>query len=80
VRQGLLSLGAIALLAATGCSGGSTSSSQGQPAPALSGSSTPTSMASVTGGQDLGMYNPYLGGRSYNSAVPPPGRLYGYTQ
>jgi hypothetical protein len=35
-------------------------------------------MASVTGSESLGMYDPYKGGRAYESATPPPGRLYGY--
>jgi len=34
-------------------------------------------MASVTGGQDVGMYDPYLGTKVYNSATPPPGNAYG---
>jgi hypothetical protein len=44
--------------------------------PPLAGSSTP-SMSRVTGRQDLGLYDPYLGTKVFNSATPPPGNLYG---
>jgi hypothetical protein len=40
------------------------------------GSSTP-SMSRVTGRQDLGLYDPYLGTKVFNSATPPPGNAYG---
>ena len=40
------------------------------------GSSTP-SMSKVTGRQDLGLYDPYLGTKVFNSATPPPGNAYG---
>lgn len=42
----------------------------------LAGSSTP-SMSKVTGRQDLGLYDPYLGTKVFNSATPPPGNAYG---
>ena len=42
----------------------------------LAGSSTP-SMSKITGRQDLGLYDPYLGGKVFNSATPPPGNAYG---
>ena len=46
-----------------------------QPTP-LAGSSAP-SMSRVTGRQDLGLYDPYLGTKVFNSATPPPGNAYG---
>lgn len=46
------------------------------PAPPLAGSSTP-SMSRVTGRQDLGLYDPYLGTKVFNTATPPPGNAYG---
>lgn len=77
MRQGLVILGAIALLATTRCSTGSSDvSGAPAPGPQLAGSSTP-SMASVTGRQDLGMYNPYMGTKVYDTATPPPGHAYG---
>ena len=42
----------------------------------LAGSSTP-GMSKVTGRQDLGLYDPYLGTKVFNSATPPPGNAYG---
>lgn len=72
------SLGTITLLAIAGCSAESPDVAQNPPpAASLPGSSTPTSMAEVTGRQDLGMYNPYMGTPTYQSATPPPGKSYG---
>jgi hypothetical protein len=77
VRLHLLVVGAVVLLATTRCSTGSSdSSATPSPGVPLAGSSTP-SMASVTGRQDLGMYNPQMGTKVYDSATPPPGNAYG---
>lgn len=77
VTQNSFVLGAIALLALVGCSAGPSDTPQlASSTPPLSGSSTP-SMARVTGGQDVGIYDPYLGTKVYNSATPPPGQAYG---
>lgn len=78
MKQAFFILGAIALLVTTQCSAESPGTSASSPPPAapLAGSSTP-SMANVTGSQDLGMYNPYMGTKTYESATPPPGKAYG---
>ena len=77
MRQISLISGAVALLATAGCSAGSSDVSQSPPPGAsLAGSTTP-GMASVTGRQSLGMYDPMIGTTVYGSPTPPPGRAYG---
>ena len=83
MRLPLRIIGAVALLATTQCSAGSSDSSATASPPATASSSVPSagsstrSMASVTGRQDLGMFNPYMGTKTYKSATPPPGNAYG---
>jgi hypothetical protein len=42
----------------------------------MTGSSTPR-MSATTGRQDLGLYDPYLGTKVFQTATPPPGNAYG---
>jgi len=69
-----LMLGLAAVLATTQCT--SPSSESASPA-AVSGSSAP-SMASVTGNQPIGMFDPSSGRTRYNTATPPPGTNLNY--
>lgn len=54
---------------------GSTAGQAPRPAP-MAGSSTPR-MSATTGRQDLGLYDPYLGTKVFQTATPPPGNAYG---
>jgi hypothetical protein len=74
MRWCLLMLGMAAALATTQCA---SPSSEIASTGAVSGSSTP-SMASVTGNQPVGMYDPAYGRTIYNSATPPPGTNLNY--
>ena len=76
MKQASFVLAAIALSSLVGCNAGSADTQLASSTPPLAGSSTP-SMARMTGGQDLGIYDPYMGAKVYNSATPPPGQSYG---